>query len=258
MQHTTYMPDEVNGEGLARGYTSFAFGPPERAEPEAREWQFGGGGIYSTAEDLAKWDLAMMTGEVLDSAAFATFSTPSRLADGRQTGYGCGIFTSVNRFGDLVLQHSGRDAGFVAFDRMTPRSRSAVIVLSNRDDVPIWDLANDLTALLNDELRAPVPKVAGAPAKEVAREIFTEMQSGTIDRSRFGDDFNAFLTDGKLASASVRLRALGAPSSVDVEDAAERGGMEQTIVRFTFASTKCKASMFRSVDGKVQQFLLER
>jgi CubicO group peptidase (beta-lactamase class C family) len=55
-----------------------------------------------------------------------------------------------------------------------------------------------------------------------------------------------------------RLRALGEPSAVDVEDTQERGGMEETMVQFTFGAVKLETTMFRSVDGKVQQFLITK
>jgi hypothetical protein len=45
---------------------------------------------------------------------------------------------------------------------------------------------------------------------------------------------------------------------VDVEFKGERGGMEQAILRFTLGAMRFRATMLRSVDGKVQQFLIAR
>jgi CubicO group peptidase (beta-lactamase class C family) len=238
----------------AKGYTSFSLGPPEPATPEAQGWWFGASGLYAPAGDIARWDLALMSGKVLGPEAYKVFTTPRRLADGRTTNYGCGIFSSV-KGGELILQHDGMDSGFAALNYMVPRTRSAVVILSNRDDAPPWDLVTEIAALLNAEHR-PSVKVEGPSTIEVAKKVFAAIQAGRVERSRFGDDFNFFLTDAKLKAASSRLGPLGAPTQVDVEAKVERGGMEQANLRFTFGTTKFRAIMLRSVDGKVQQFLI--
>jgi hypothetical protein len=129
------------------------------------------------------------------------------------------------------------------------------VILSNRDDAPPWDLVTEIAGLLNAEHR-PSTKVEGPSTVDAAKEVFAALQAGRIERSRFGDDFNFFLTDAKLQAASARLGPLGAPTQVDVESKRERGGMEQASLRFTFAAKKFRAIMLRSLDGKVQQFLV--
>ena len=56
----------------------------------------------------------------------------------------------------------------------------------------------------------------------------------------------------------ARLKELGEPVDVAVQNVAERGGMEASRVRFTFKSGVVEANMFRSPDGKIQQFLLSK
>jgi CubicO group peptidase (beta-lactamase class C family) len=257
MTHSLYMP-KAGAEGLPTGYTSFALGPPEQAEPEGRGWLFGASGIYAPAGDVARWSLALMSGKVLPPTAYKLFSTPRRLADGRVTTYACGIGTSTNRAGDEILSHGGGDSGFRGAEWMAPRTRSAVVVLSNRDDVDPWPLLGDIVTLLNKEHVPPPLKIAGPPDDEVARDLFVAMQSGRVDRSRLGEDFNVFLSDAKLEGAAARLRPLGAPTGIHVDGAHERGGMEASTVHFTFATTKLDAVMYRSIDGKVQQFMVAR
>jgi D-alanyl-D-alanine carboxypeptidase len=255
MTHSSYMPD-ADAPGLARGYTSFALGPPEAAEPEGLGWHFGSSGINAPAGDIARWDIALMSGRVLGPKAYALFTTPRRLVDGRTTGYGCGI-GSITKGGEDILQHGGGDAGFIAASWMLPRTRSAVVVLSNRDDTNPWELLQELAALFTKEHRPPPPKIAGPPTEQVANEMLAALQSGQLDRSRLGEDFDAFLTDAKLQGATARLGPLGAPTEVRVDGVSERGGMEASTVHFTFATTKLEAVMFRSLDGKVQQFLVK-
>jgi D-alanyl-D-alanine carboxypeptidase len=257
MAHTSYMP-AAGGPGLAHGYTSFALGSPEAAEPEARGWGYGAGGVWAPAGDVATWALALMSGKVLAPSSYATLTTSRRLADGRTTGYGCGIAVNTSRSGETVLEHDGGCSGFTSYVVMLPRTRSAVVVLSNRDDAGPWELVHGIVDLIDGETRTPPLAVQGPPAAEVARAVFAMLQAGHVDRSLLGDDFNLFLTDAKLQGASVRLAPLGAPTSVEVQNPHARGGMEMSTVRLTFASTKLEAEMFRSLDGKVQQFLVYR
>ncbi|MFI5296710.1 MAG: serine hydrolase domain-containing protein [Polyangiales bacterium] len=257
MKHSTYLPSTTS-PGLPKGYTSFAFGPPEQAESEGPGWTFGSSGLYAPAGDIARWNIALMSGKVLAHDAYKLFSTPRRLADGRLTTYGCGIQTSTNKSGLEILHHSGQDSGFVGWSYLIPRTRSSVVVLSNRDDVGPWDLVLDIVKLLNKEHLPPPLKVVGPPVIDVAKEMFAAMQSGRVDRTRFGDDFNAFLTDAKIASASTRLRPIGAPTQVDVDVTQDRGGMEQTSVRFLFGTTKLTMLISRSLDGKVQEFSISK
>jgi len=257
MVHSSYMPTE-GSPGLARGYTSFALSPPEPALPEARGWNFGQGGIYAPAGDIAKWDIALMNGKVLGPEPYTTFITPRRLADGQPTTYGCGIGVIVNNRGETVLRHRGSYSGFLSYSVLVPRTRSAVVALSNRDDKAPGAIVNELVAMLDKAQRLPELKIAGPSAQDVARDLFAQIQSGKVDRSRFSEDFNAYLTDAKLRGASLRLRPLGTPTDITVVDASERGAMEVATVRFTFGNTKLEATMFRSVDGKVQQFLINQ
>ncbi|WP_394834912.1 beta-lactamase family protein [Pendulispora rubella] len=257
MTHSSYMPTE-GAPGLARGYTSFALSPPEPAAPEARGWSFGQGGIYAPAGDIAKWDIALMGGKVLGPEAFKIFTTARRLADGRPTTYGGGIGVAVNNKGETLLRHRGSYAGFVSYSVLVPRTRSAVVAISNRDDKFPGGLVNEIVTRLAKSHSPPDLTIAGPSARDVARDIFAQIQSGKVDRRRFGEDFNAFLSDAKLEAASLRLRPLGMPADIVVEETYERGAMEVATVLLTFGDTKLEAIMFRTMDGKVQQFLINK
>ena len=62
----------------------------------------------------------------------------------------------------------------------------------------------------------------------------------------------------RVVEAKDRMKALGEPESVVVDAVYERGGMEVAVVRFTFKGTKMKGMLYRTPDGKIQQFLLYR
>ena len=240
--------------GLAIGHLRFALGPPRPVPPEGEGWLHAAAGIYASASDLARWDLAIGDGKLLSRKSLERFTSARKLADGRSTDYGCGI--GVRRVGgETVLSHSGAVAGFLAYNAIVPRTRSAVVLLVNTDGGNPGELHQEILSLLLGPL-TQVPVVRGPPAAEVARDLFRQMQRGTIDRSRLSPELAEYLDDARLREAAPRLRALGEPTSVEAGDRRERGGMEVTNVKIGFAGRTVKALLYRTPDGVVQEFLL--
>ncbi len=254
MERTSFEP-APGAPGLATGYTTFALGEPEPAPSDAPGWAGGAGGLYSSATDLARWDLALMQGKLLRPESWRRMITPRTLTSGAVTDYGCGVALS-RRQGETVVSHGGAVSGFLAWNAMIPRTRSAVIMLANADFVDGGTLHGELLSLLIDADR-PRPTIAGDAPREVALALFTQLQAGTIDRTLLGEAFSRHLTDERLREAAPRLVALGEPSVV-VERLGERGGMEAAVLRFNFTCQSARAQLYRSPDGKVQQFSLLR
>ncbi len=253
MQRSFFAPtlDTLN---LASGHTRFALGELTPAAPEAAGWMHAAGAIYSTATDLARWDLALIDGKLLRPDSWQQMITPRTLTTGELTDYACGVAIS-RRGGETVVSHNGAVSGFLAYNAMIPRTRSAVVVLSNAEQVDAAGLHGDLLSLLIEADR-PRPKVDGPPPREVAQELFKQMQAGAVDRAALGEAFSLYLDDERLRAAAPRLQALGEPTSVVLERLAERGGMEVATLRLGFARQSARALLYRSPDGKVQEFLL--
>jgi CubicO group peptidase (beta-lactamase class C family) len=255
MQDSAFEP-KGDGKRLARGYTSFALAPPEPAPHEAESWLYAAGGLCATASDLAKWDVALMEGKVLKPESWQLMTTPAKLADGKTKDYGCGLHV-MQRAGETVLRHGGSISGFLASNAMLPRTKSAVVMLTNGDFVDGTSLQADiLELLLRDGLDDP-PKVKGPSAKEAALTMLRQMQSGMIDRAGLGEEFSQFLSKEKVEGAKARLGALG-EATAEVEGTYERGGMEVAMIRFTFKDAVLRASLYRTPDGKIQQFLVQK
>jgi CubicO group peptidase (beta-lactamase class C family) len=257
MEHT-FFEAGAGDRRFAVGYTAFALGAPEVARREADGWLYAAGGLSSTAADLARWDLALMDGKVLKPASCRLMTTPRRLSSGKFKEYGCGLAIG-SREGEVLLQHGGAVSGFLAHNVMVPRTRSAVILLTNGDHVDSSALQQEvLGILLKDQAKqqGDVPRVRGPSPKEAALDFLHQMQAGTIDRAQLGADFREYLSDDKLRASASRLKALGEPTKVEVEDVSERGGMEVALLRFTFKTAAVKAYLYRTPDGKIQEFLL--
>ena len=257
LKHSAFEPKEDH-KNRATGYTSFALGEPEVATLEAPGWIHAAGGLFTTPSDLLRWDLALMENKLLKPESFKLMTTPRKLADGRTRNYGCGLGI-MQRDGETIIRHSGAVSGYLAFNSMIPRTKSGLVVLTNCDHIDAGTLNTQLLTLLLKDLAgaAPaVPKVAGPSPVEAARDFVHQMQEGKMKRDNMGEEFSRYLNDKRVNEAKERLKALGEPEKVEVEDVSERGGMEFAVLRITFKSLKVKAYLYRTPDGKVQEFLI--
>lgn len=245
----------LHDSNTANGYTSYALADPTPAAPEAEGWIGAAGAIWSTPTDLLAWDLALIDGKVLSSSSFAKLTTPRILTDGRQTTYGCGL--GVQNTGDaLIYSHGGGVAGIVTQNIVIPSTRSGIVTLANADFAATGEITSALIAKLTPHV--DVPRIAGLSAFDAARAFLASVEQGKVDRSTLGDDFNAVLTDARVAKDRASLAAHGKVTDVVVRRTVERGGMEVAVVEYKVGTTLARTSMYRSPDGKIQQFLINR
>lgn len=259
MKRTIFEPDPEKLP-VARGHTSVLLGPAEAAPFEAPNWLNAAGGIFAPAADIARWDIALMNGRMLKPDTLRLMTTARTLKNGKVTDYGCGLSIS-RQSGETIWSHGGAVGGYLAMNILVPRLKSAVVVLSNAEHADPSPLARELVGLLlkdAERREETVPTIAGPPTKEAAIAMFRQLQSGAVDRKLLGEEYNVWLTDQRIRDAAVRLKELGEPTSVELGRARERGGMEASRVQFKFKSGTVEANMFRSPDGKIQQFLLMR
>jgi D-alanyl-D-alanine carboxypeptidase len=101
---------------------------------------FAAGALYSTVDDLLKWDAALDQGKVLGPP-----SLQEMFAD-QGGGYGLGWYVG-SRSGTRVQVHSGGIAGFNAILCRYPDARLTIIMLANLYETPVALIANELAAL---------------------------------------------------------------------------------------------------------------
>lgn len=246
-------------EGAATGYFSFALGDPEPAPREGKGWLHAAGGLWSTAPDLLRWDLALMDGKVLEESSFELMTTQPTLTDGRLSSYGCGLGVSRRR-GEQILRHGGAVNGYLTQNVMIPGTRSAVVVITNDYSSNPGRVADVLVRLLLDAdgKMSDAPEVDGPPPREIALELLHQMQAGQVDPTLLSEDFRTYLTPERAAAAARRLKALGEPLSVEAGRPSERGGMEVSRITFVFESRSVNAMLYRTADGIVHEFILMR
>jgi CubicO group peptidase (beta-lactamase class C family) len=96
----------------------------------------GDGGVYSSIDDLAKWDQALYDGRLLKPATWKMAFSPDTPTDDPNVAYGFGW-----RISGESIWHSGETMGFRNVIVRYPQHRLTVIVLCNRNDPEPYPLA---------------------------------------------------------------------------------------------------------------------
>jgi len=105
----------------------------------------------------------------------------------------------------------------------------------------------------------PLPRDHGRlSALDASKKFLADLEQGTVDRVTVSPDFDAYLTPAKIAAAQGALKALGPITLVRIAGLRERGGMEVAIVRFNVGTTEAQGLMYRTPDGKIEEFLFSR
>jgi serine beta-lactamase-like protein LACTB, mitochondrial len=122
---------------------------PKRAEQYVRagsSWRnapyadlsnkWAGGGILSTAEDLARFHIALDEGKLLKPDTVKQMYTPYRLADGTESAYGLGWNIAKDDRGRTWIAHSGGATGGTTYLLRDPSRKVAVAILCNVQNAP--------------------------------------------------------------------------------------------------------------------------
>lgn len=91
---------------------------------------YAAGGLYSTLEDMVRWEQALEAGKLLRRETLERASMPAQLSDGRKAPYGQGWMTTDYR-GLREVGHGGDVVGFNTYFARYPDEKFTVIVLSN-------------------------------------------------------------------------------------------------------------------------------
>jgi CubicO group peptidase (beta-lactamase class C family) len=118
---------------------------------------YGEDNIYTTVEDMYKWDQALYTEKLVKAATLKEAFTPGRLNNGEIIEYGFGW--DVRKFFGLnTVAHGGAWIGFRTYIvRFLPDQHFTVVALANLDELGVDDFANKISKIyLGDKMTLPV------------------------------------------------------------------------------------------------------
>jgi CubicO group peptidase (beta-lactamase class C family) len=232
------------------GYMRYGLGPLRPALPTGPGWMYGAGELAMTPRDLAKWDISMIDQSLLSPASYRMLETTVLLNSGVSSGYGLGVDVGMLT-GHRMIEHSGEVAGFTAENMVFPDDSAAVIVLTNQDAAPA---AGSIAERVAASLFATEDAETASRTAE-ARKIFEGLQHGTIDRSLFTADANAYFTPQALQDFESSLGPLGRVVSFTQMRQSLRGGMVARSFEVQLSGGKVlRAWTFQTPDGKLEQY----
>lgn len=133
MQDSGYDDQKLILKNRASGY-SIRDGRVVNADFGDMSFPYAAGGIYSTVEDIYRWDQSLTKpGKLLSARSleqmFAIY--PETTAYGGQN-YGYGVVIT-HRFGRVLDYHGGGWNGFSSMVQLYPKENICIVVLSNLD-----------------------------------------------------------------------------------------------------------------------------
>jgi CubicO group peptidase (beta-lactamase class C family) len=127
---------------------------------------YGEDNVFSTVEDLYRWDQALYTEKLVKAATLKEAFTPGKLRNGGTTNYGFG-WSLAKTLGLDTVSHSGAWVGFRTHIFRFPNEHFTVVVLSNVAEFRPQLIATRISKIyLVDKMTFPVaipldPKIKG-------------------------------------------------------------------------------------------------
>jgi CubicO group peptidase (beta-lactamase class C family) len=153
--HNTVAHEEGISTVAHRAYGYSAGQSWVRTDQNLTSAVLGDGGVYSSIDDLEKWDAALYDDRLLGIETLRLAFAPATKTDDPAVDYGFGW-----RITGEALWHSGETVGFRNVIVRFPKRRFSVIVLTNRDDPPPHPAALAIADLFQ-------PSAAGARSAEL-------------------------------------------------------------------------------------------
>jgi len=119
-------------------------------------YHVGAGGLYTSAEDMAKWSAHMMNKSTNGSSILERMSERGRLKDGNTTDYAYGLVHGTQH-GLPIINHGGSSPGNQSSITFFPENDLAIVIFSNQSGGPLiaGRIAADIAALyLAEEIEA--------------------------------------------------------------------------------------------------------
>lgn len=141
-----------NSNGVAIGYTDESATPADPWDPSV---EYAAGGLYSTVEDMDRWEQALTTDTLLPATSRAEMFAPQvAIPDGVSMAAGYGSIAASYGYGFMIgtdsgrpiIGHSGGVPGFVSIEARYPVDDVTVIILDNQYNVGVQIILEGISA----------------------------------------------------------------------------------------------------------------
>ena len=230
------VPGYLNGQFIAESILSYA-----------------GGGMLSTAPDMAQWALAMMDAKVLEQKNIDRAWQRTQLKHGRFSNYGLGwAIRTIN--GHREVNHNGgHSSGFSSSLMLYPDDRLAVMILTNRSNVKAARIARKVAGLYIPAL-TPKPETPIADTEPETTAFLRKVIATTITSGLEAKWFTPELWQGlesQKGDIQTQARAYGKLESLELLSRSGSRDNRKSRYRATFANGVLIITLTLNQEGKI-------
>lgn len=188
------MPNRVFGYGTALNQTDLKVNDYNIVN-DVR----GDGGIYSTLEDLYKWNQALVKHTIISKAYLDEAWTPALLNNGELTEYGFGWGIRSKNNEPKVIRHSGGWVGFRTFLYNEVEANNGFIILTNNSGDNYGDVLRGVSNIMKEKpYEMPKHKIIKGMAKRILSE--------NVDKGvAYYHEFKSDTTNYDVSEASINV-----------------------------------------------------
>lgn len=246
---TLLVPGRAAGHSVSNGRVSLAAAHVETV---------GSGSVYSTVEDLARWDESFYTGQLGGEALLTLLQTPGRFNDGTvgPMNYGFGLMVDTWR-GLRRVHHGGALAGFRAEIMRFPDQHFSVLMTCNFAQVNPQTYAERVAEVYLGDRLGPVvatarPAADTKPAEPPLTGAALASYAGSYRSPELEVVWKVALQDSGLVATVVKGRQV--PLKPVAKDRYTAEGMEVAFAR----DAKGKVNGLRVTPGRSRNIRFNR
>lgn len=159
----------------------------------------GDGGIYSTLEDLYKWNQALVNYTIISKEYLDEAWTPAILNNGELTDYGFGWGIRSKNKEPKVVSHSGGWVGFSTFLYNEVEANSGYVLLTN-------DSSRSIRYVLDGLNKIKKGKPYEMPKHQIARGMAKKIFSKNVDEGiAYYHEFKSDTTNYDVSERSINV-----------------------------------------------------
>ncbi len=173
---------DSNTDIIPRRAAGYAYGPNGlvNARFEHMSNMFSAAALYSTTEDLLRWEQGLFNGKLLSTESLAKMTTPFK----NDNALGL-IVRTVN--GRKVIEHAGGMNGFYTYLAYFPEDKLTVVALGNLNGSPSEQIVRSLAALAHGD-----KVVLPSERKEIT--VLPKILEGYVGTYQFEPKINLMIT----------------------------------------------------------------
>jgi CubicO group peptidase (beta-lactamase class C family) len=220
---------------------------------------YGGGGVLTSAADMAEWAKALSAGKVLKRELLEQAWTSAKLNDGKPAGYGLGWVIGRQNGRRLVAHGGAHMTGFTSHFAHYPDDGLTVVVLTNSRQGDPARIGRRIAAMVEPKQMPPEPKPIedrNPELTKLTREILEKMADGVpAPKGMTAQMWAVFLTQAKPLQDLAKAR--GAIRSVTLIAREEADGHVTHIYRAVGEKAVTRVRVVTNKDGVIAGWWME-